>query len=794
MTSVSSSINVNSRAASKFAVAVYDNEAESDDELNFKKNDLVQILQADYMGMEGWCLCKLVKTSSVGLAAENRLKPIHDEKILAKLAARSIGANAATQSHQHTHYHNHHQHPHSKFSSKTNSIISTSSSNSSINSSSASLYSPVSTASSSMSSLERQKEIQQQQQQSNDEVTTVSENLAKLGLESDESKPKIPLIPAKLTDSKQPLSMMRCSQSRPPPSADSTSIKQNSDKSNKNNTNQSDDDDDDDDYDIPENNKSVVDLTAVASSTTSDSKIPTSTTVRNEPSVMKATSAAPPASINSRKSLSSTIDSGISTSSLISLNSSNNNLAAYDTCSKSDSMLIDETMGSSAQDKTAASIAEFEAEFRHKLEALRALVNAHAVKISDGHALTVKESTFLVKFLTNFINFNLKRFKNEHACFHPSLGVFNKFKSVYAGVREFHAFCEKHLLLLSSCGDSKQRNNDSGECSMSLQLKFNCIVELVGSLQKLIADNKLFSYHSLTSIEVFRQEQELEARNRQQSKNCSDDEDLDEVNAARSEHTAAESNNSSNYDNYNYVAYDNVNNRDEELDQANNEYSDYCQIDEANDSNQNSNDEEEVSSEGTSSSDDTAAEIISKSVVEDRTLTKQEAAAINRLPRLLDTVDSGGHYASVEPSRQLLSPPDAMLLKFYLKHVDENLDEMNAMYAALLRGNFFDTLSRDKFAVANRFGLHAHKLLFICDTLERNLSCEWLKSSLFKVSSLLSESLKVYALRLKVMSEETTTVKDNDRELELIADCMSELYRTSNQLRQLVVKNHVANC
>ena len=111
--------------ANSFALAMYDNDAESEDELTFKKNDILQILQSDYMSMEGWCLCKLVRSSRVGLAAGNRLKVISDEKILAKLNK---------------------SYP-IKFSSKTNSIISTSSSNSSITSSSNSLYSSISTMS-----------------------------------------------------------------------------------------------------------------------------------------------------------------------------------------------------------------------------------------------------------------------------------------------------------------------------------------------------------------------------------------------------------------------------------------------------------------------------------------------------------------------------------------------------------------------------------------------------------------------------------------------------------------------
>ena len=53
-----------------FATAIYDNEAESDEELDFKKNDILEILDKDED--DGWWLCKL--NDKTGLAAANRLK------------------------------------------------------------------------------------------------------------------------------------------------------------------------------------------------------------------------------------------------------------------------------------------------------------------------------------------------------------------------------------------------------------------------------------------------------------------------------------------------------------------------------------------------------------------------------------------------------------------------------------------------------------------------------------------------------------------------------------------------
>jgi hypothetical protein len=55
-----------------FAIALYDNEAESEDELNFKKDDILEIIEFDFEGLEGWWFCKL--NNKTGLAAGNRLK------------------------------------------------------------------------------------------------------------------------------------------------------------------------------------------------------------------------------------------------------------------------------------------------------------------------------------------------------------------------------------------------------------------------------------------------------------------------------------------------------------------------------------------------------------------------------------------------------------------------------------------------------------------------------------------------------------------------------------------------
>jgi len=83
----------------QFAVALYENEAESEDELTFRKNDVLHVLQLDYLGMEGWWLCSLARTGKTGLAAGNRLRLVSDDKTLAKiesLLARNAPSKASS--------------------------------------------------------------------------------------------------------------------------------------------------------------------------------------------------------------------------------------------------------------------------------------------------------------------------------------------------------------------------------------------------------------------------------------------------------------------------------------------------------------------------------------------------------------------------------------------------------------------------------------------------------------------------------------------------------------------------
>lgn len=56
------------------AKALYDNDAESPDELAFKRGDLITVIEQETGGLEGWWLCSL--RGKQGIAPGNRLKMV----------------------------------------------------------------------------------------------------------------------------------------------------------------------------------------------------------------------------------------------------------------------------------------------------------------------------------------------------------------------------------------------------------------------------------------------------------------------------------------------------------------------------------------------------------------------------------------------------------------------------------------------------------------------------------------------------------------------------------------------
>lgn len=214
-----------------FAISLYDNEAESDDELNFQANELVQILQFDYLGMDGWYLCKLIKTNQVGLAAGNRLKIINDDKqLMAKfnliLSKNSLNNNTNSPSKT------------VNINSSITSIFSNCSSNIS-NVSSSSVSSPIQSPITS-----DQLDLDKIEQKS---LVTNSKPQAKL------------LLPAKNLQGNTSKLQLNSKSLPISNTNDTNTLKSLNVKQNKIEEKEGADDDDDDyDYDIPENNKSTV--------------------------------------------------------------------------------------------------------------------------------------------------------------------------------------------------------------------------------------------------------------------------------------------------------------------------------------------------------------------------------------------------------------------------------------------------------------------------------------------------------------------------------------------------------
>ena len=56
------------------ARAKYSNNAETSDELSFRQGEVLNVLQKDFEGLEGWWLCSL--RGKTGLAPGNRLEAV----------------------------------------------------------------------------------------------------------------------------------------------------------------------------------------------------------------------------------------------------------------------------------------------------------------------------------------------------------------------------------------------------------------------------------------------------------------------------------------------------------------------------------------------------------------------------------------------------------------------------------------------------------------------------------------------------------------------------------------------
>jgi hypothetical protein len=128
---------------------------------------------------------------------------------------------------------------------------------------------------------------------------------------------------------------------------------------------------------------------------------------------------------------------------------------------------------------------------------------------------------------------------------------------------------------------------------------------------------------------------------------------------------------------------------------------------------------------------------------------------------------------------------DQMLIKFYSKHIDDNFNDIKSFHAIIKKklsscNDDDDELVMD---LTNKLALSGHKLVFICDTLNRNLINFSLKSSLNCLSNNLCDCLKLYVIRIK------TFYSNNDSKSNLlIIDSLGQVFNCALQLKQLIIK------
>ena len=630
---ISKNYNYKEKKMKTFAISLYDNDAESEDELTFRKNDLIQVLNVNYMGMDGWWLCKLIKTNQVGLAAGNRLKIINDEKLLDKIQKLLVINNNNNQK--------------SSSSSATSPTTSTASSCSVTSSSSNSLDS----TSNSTSCI----------------YSTTTSRLQTLSLQPTTPSHKPLVLPAKtkLAESSENILTLKTA-----PLSKYNSIN----SSSKSQDDQDEEEEEDYDYDIPENNKSI------------------------KPELNSKTS-----SSDTRKSTSPTIDSGISTSSLMSLSSTSNEEA---------NMKISKS-------------AKLKLDYESKLDKLNQFLTQNH---ESNKNLFIEFKHDLNDLIINY----LKVIKDDHASFHPNLGVFNKYKTIYRQIKEFYLYYENTMnkfdKLYKWNFDLISKQNEQKE--LEEKLKY-LNLDLIGSINKLINESKMFEYYN-----------ESQSNNNSSNKVSNQEEEEES---------------------YQYV-YDDINSdslqsNNQESVNTNEDESDYCTIDDNFDSN-------EIKQAPTPIKTNQYCQTLKKN---DEKIRREIRLAVDNNPN--------------EASRVTMC--DQMLLKFYLKHIEDNLNELSQIHENLI--NQLDindeknsnNLNEEFNDQAHKLALNGHKLLFICDTLQRNLNNSTIKNCLTESSQELCDSLKFYMIRIK------SSKASNNK---LVLDSLNNVLNTSNKFKQIILK------
>lgn len=465
----------------------------------------------------------------------------------------------------------------------------------------------------------------------------------------------------------------------------------------------------------------------------------------------------------SRKSASPTIDSGISTSSLISLNSENflssstsTNSANSSSSSTNRSSTTSNEM-SSIQTKVLTKQQLLENDFKEKLDTLYLLCTS--VKTQADNIKTTSDLNEIKTHLTHikhlyeeFLIKVLKRIKQEHACFHPDLNVFNKFKTNYRQLKEFYLFYETRLSDLEKVlkwnydliiGNKEANFNNE---FTDLKAKLPYVQQLLDACKNIVNENFVFQYQQESTLSAMRKTNEINL-----IKEMRDNEEDDDAYAYE-------------YDN-NDRLYAHI---DENEEQTYENEADYCVIDEL--------DNEEPSNKNENQTKRDSEMCL--------TLKKNEEK-IRREIRLATS--------STESETSRITMCDQMLLKFYLKHIEENLNELNHLFEMItFELNVKSPMNQEVNEMANKLALNGHKLLFICDTLERNLNNKSLKQTLSESSLSLCESLQLYQIRLKStsgnMSTSNTISSISPKQNQIIKDSLVNVFSSANSFKQNILK------
>lgn len=152
-----------------------------------------------------------------------------------------------------------------------------------------------------------------------------------------------------------------------------------------------------------------------------------------------------------------------------------------------------------------------------------------------------------------------------------------------------------------------------------------------------------------------------------------------------------------------------------------------------------------------------------------------------------------------------LTACDQMLIKFYLKHIEENLNELSKIQQVLLDKLNLPTetsKSSNLVELAHKLAIGGHKLVFICDTLQRNINNLSLKQALIDTSNSLSSALKIYMIRLKLSpstslpspgsdvgtKETSSSVCLSDSFKNLILDAMTSVFKCADEFKSIILK------